>query len=318
MSALQTEPIGGQSLSAELTPELLRKRRGQLRLIFDRFMRNRVAVVGIVVLAIVALMAIFAPIITGTTATHNPAIDVHPDNSLADPSFQHLLGTDEIGRDEFARLLYGAQVSLLVGLFSMLVSIVIGIGVGALAGYFGGWIDSIFMRTTDAFLATPLYLILFVLSASFQSVIASSIGSVAFVIALLACFSWPSTARIVRGEFLALKEREFLLAARTLGAGNTRLMLRHILPNAAGPIIVSATLLVGNNIITESTLSFFNFGIQPPQSSWGTMLANSENYISVHPLLVFAPGLAILITVLCINLMGDGLRDALDPYMTER
>lgn len=318
MSALQTEPIGGQSIGTEVTPELLRKRRGQLRLIADRFMRNRVAVAGLVILALIAVMAIFAPIITGTTATHNPAIDVHPGNAFANPSVQHLLGTDDIGRDEFARLLYGAQVSLAVGLFSMLVAIVIGIGVGAMAGFFGGWVDAIFMRITDAFLATPIYLILFVLSASFQTAVAASFGSVVFVIVLLAFFSWPATARIVRGEFLSLKEREFLLAARTLGAGNARLMLRHILPNAAGPIIVSATLLVGNNIITESTLSFFGFGVQPPQSSWGTMIEAGRPYISTNPILVFAPGLAILVTVLCINLMGDGLRDALDPYMTER
>ena len=318
MSTLQTEPIGGQAIGAEVTPELLRKRRGQLRLIFDRFVRNRVAVAGIVILAIIALMAILAPVLTGTTATYNPALKTNAGNAFAGPSLQHLLGTDDVGRDEFARLLYGAQVSLAVGLFSMLASIIIGIGVGSMAGYFGGSVDAIFMRVTDAFLATPLYLILFVLSASFLTVVASTVGSIPFIIGLLALFSWPATARIVRGEFLGLKEREFLLAARTLGAGNTRLMLRHILPNAAGPIIVSATLLVGNNIITESTLSFFGFGIQPPQASWGTMIADGQPYISTNPILIFAPGLAILITVLCINLMGDGLRDALDPYMTER
>jgi peptide/nickel transport system permease protein len=318
MSAMQTEPVRGPTIGVEVTPELQRARRGQLRLIFDRFLRNRLAVAGMVILIVIAAMAIFAPILTGTTATHNPAIDVHPGNAFANPSPQHLLGTDEIGRDEFARLLFGAQVSLAVGLFSMLVAIVIGVGVGAMAGFFGGAVDALFMRITDAFLATPLYLILFVLSATFQSAVAATIGSLVFVVVLLAFFSWASTARIVRGEFLGLKEREFLLAARTLGAGNGRLMLRHILPNAAGPIIVSATLLVGNNIITESTLSFFGFGIQPPQSSWGTMIAAGRPYISTNPILVFAPGLAILVTVLCINLMGDGLRDALDPYMTER
>ncbi|MFI5273981.1 MAG: ABC transporter permease [Ktedonobacterales bacterium] len=318
MSTVQSDSVGQQAIGLELTPELQRKRRGQLRLIAERFVRNRVALVGMVVLLIVVLAAILAPVLTGTTATHIPAIDVHPDNSLAGPSPQHLLGTDEIGRDEFARLLYGAQVSLLIGLFSMIFSILIGVSVGSLAGFFGGWVDAGFMRITDMFLAIPLYLILFVLSASFQSAVAQSVGSVVFVIGLLAFFSWAPTARIVRSEYLSLKEREFLLAARTLGARNGRLILRHILPNAAGPILVSATLLVGGNIVTESTLSFLGFGVQPPQSSWGTMIANSQAYISIHPMLVFAPGLAILITVLCINLMGDGLRDALDPYMTER
>jgi peptide/nickel transport system permease protein len=140
-------------------------------------------------------------------------------------------------------------------------------------------------------------------------------GSVIFLIAILA---WPATARIVRGQFLALKEREFLLATRTLGAGDLRLIVRHILPNAAGPIIVNATILVGANIITESIISFFGFGLNPPQSSWGTMLSQSQDFFQSDPLLLYAPGLAILITVLCFNLMGDGLRDALDPYMTER
>ncbi|HKS71343.1 MAG TPA: ABC transporter permease [Ktedonobacterales bacterium] len=313
MSAIESEPVGSSTIGVELTPELMRQRRGQLRLIFDRFMRNKVAVAGLILLVIMALGAILAVPITGTTATYQPAIDVHPANALADPSLQHLLGTDDVGRDEFARLLFGAQVSLLIGLFSMLVAIVIGVAMGAVAGFLGGWVDALMMRITDVFLAVPLYLILFVLSATFLSR-----GDVLSIVLLIAVFSWAATARIVRGEFLSLKQHEFLLAARTLGAGNLRLMLRHILPNAAGPIIVSATLLVGNNIIVESTLSFFGFGLQPPTSSWGTMLAASQPYVSIHPILVFAPGLAILVTVLAVNLMGDGLRDALDPYMTER
>lgn len=313
MSAIESESVGTATTGLELTPELMRKRRGQLRLIFDRFMRNKVAVAGLVMLAIITLAAILAVPLTGTTATNQPAIHVNPGNALADPSSQHLLGTDDVGRDELARLLFGAQISLLIGLFSMLVAIGIGVAIGAAAGFFGGWVDTVMMRLTDIFLAVPLYLILFVLSATFFSR-----GDVSSIVVLIAVFSWAATARIVRGEFLSLKEHEFLLAARTLGAGNLRLMLRHILPNAAGPIIVSATLLVGNNIITESTLSFFGFGLQPPTSSWGTMLAASQDYVSIHPILVFAPGLAILVTVLAVNLMGDGLRDALDPYMTER
>lgn len=312
MSAIQSEPANLDGAAIELTAELMRKRRSQLRIIFDRFIRNKVAVAGLVMLLIITLMAIFAPIITHQTATYDPANDPNLNIMQQGPSAAHPLGTDDLGRDELARLLFGARVSMLVGITSMLMALGIGVAVGSLAGYYGGWIDNILMRVTDAFLAVPVYLILFVLSASFNN------GTVLSVVILIATFSWAITARIVRGEFLALKEREYLLAARTLGASDLRLMLRHILPNAAGPIIVSATLLVGGNIILESVLSFFNFGLQPPQASWGTMLNASESFITTDPLLVWLPGLAILLTVLSFNLIGDGLRDALDPYMTER
>lgn len=296
---------------AELTPELARKRRGQLRIIFDRFIRNRVAVAGLVTLLIVILLAVFAPLITHKTATYDPA-NTPSGNLFAPPSALHPLGTDEIGRDVLARLLFGAQVSLLVGGASMLAAIVIGVGFGAIAGFYGGWLDNVLMRIVDAILATPYLLLLFVLSLVFSN---HSVPSVVFLIAILA---WPVTARIVRGEFLALKNREYLMASRTLGASDLRLILRHMLPNAAGPIIVNATLLVGANIITESILSFFGFGLNPPQSSWGTMLNQSQDFFQAHPIMLYAPGIAILITVLSFNLMGDGLRDALDPYMTER
>jgi peptide/nickel transport system permease protein len=211
-----------------------------------------------------------------------------------------------------ARILYGGRVSLLIGISSMFMAIFVGVTIGALAGFFGGVVDNLLMRATDIILAIPLYLLLFVLSAGFSD------GSIFSIVVLIALFGWTYTARLVRSEFLTLKEREFVMAARTLGASNFRLMVRHILPNAAGPIIVSATLLVGANIITESILSFFGFGIQVPLASWGTMVANAEDYFLPHPILVWAPGLCILIVVLSFNLMGDGLRDALDPFLTER
>jgi peptide/nickel transport system permease protein len=305
----QQEPPSVETL--ELTPELARKRRGQLRIIVDRFLRNKIAVAGLIVLLLVCAGAVFAPLITGTTATNNPALTPTA-NIMAPPSTQHLLGTDDLGRDEFARMLYGAQVSLLVGFASMVVALVIGVTVGAVAGFYGGWVDNLMMRFTDIVLAIPTLLLLFVFSMSFSS------GSIKDVVLVIAALAWMQTARIVRGEFLALKQREFLMASRTLGAGDLRLMLRHVLPNAAGPIIVSASLLVGFNIINESILSFFGFGIQPPQSSWGSMLAASQDFFQTDPNLLYYPGLAILITVLCFNLIGDGLRDALDPYMTER
>ena len=297
----------------EPTPELARKRRGQFRIITDRFLRNRIAVAGFVILVIMSVLALLAPVIEPVRGQFDPATTPNFAIALQGPSWAHPLGTDNVGRDELARWLYGARVSLQVGLFAMLASIFIGVTVGALAGFYGGWLDNILMRTVDALLAVPLYLILFLLSATFFAQ-----GTTLEIVLLIASFSWLYTARIVRSEFLALKEREFLLAARTLGAGDLRLILRHIIPNAIGPIVVSATLLVGNNIITESTLSFFGFGLQPPASSWGVLLASSENYFTQQPLLVWAPGLAILVTVLAFNLMGDGLRDALDPQMTER
>jgi peptide/nickel transport system permease protein len=298
--------------AAELTPELARKRKSQGRIIVERFVRNRISLIGFFVLVVIGLAAILAPILTGQTAQHDPANDPNLSLILSGPVPGHILGTDEVGRDEFARLLFGGRVSILVGLATMAVAMVIGIGIGSLAGFYGRWIDVIFMRVTDAFLSIPLLLVLLVLSVSFSD------GSIRSVVFLIAAFEWPAVARIVRAEFLGLKEREFLLAARTLGAGDWRLILRHILPNAAGPIIVSATLVISDAILTESTLSFFGFGISPPTATWGTMVNDSQSFITTQPLLLYLPGLAILLTVLSFNLMGDGLRDALDPYMTQR
>ena len=295
----------------ELTAELVQKRRSQGRIIFDRFIRNRAAVGGAVFLILLFAFCFFGPVITG----HNDPNTVRVTNvkdTLAGVSLTFPFGTDEVGRDQFARAMVGGQTSLLVGLSSMLMAIVFGIGIGSFAGFYGGLIDNILMRFTDVILAVPFYLLLFVLSISFSD------GTPRSVILLIAALSWTYTARLVRGEFLALKEREYVLAARTIGARGLRLMFRHILPNAAGPIIVSATLLVGANIISESVLSFFGFGIQPPVASWGSMIETGQELIDVQPLLVFVPGLLIFFTVLSFNLVGDGLRDALDPYMTER
>jgi peptide/nickel transport system permease protein len=308
MATTQSSPNSpAPVLAIQLTPELTRKRRSQGRIIFDRFVRNKAAVVGFVVLALLVLAAIFAPLID-----HNDPDFYHVVLQTAPPSLAYPLGNDYLGRDELARMLYGARVSLLVGVTAMLVQIAIGITVGAVAGFFGGWVDNVLMRITDAFLALPFLIALFVFATLFSD------GSVKSIVLIIAIFAWPNAARIVRGEFLSLKEREFLLASRTLGAGNLRLMLRHILPNAVGPIMVTATLAVGANIIAESIISYFGFGLQPPTSSWGTMLSDSQSFIANDPLLVWAPGLAILVTVLCFNLIGDGLRDALDPHMTER
>jgi peptide/nickel transport system permease protein len=232
--------------------------------------------------------------------------------TLAPPSLAHPFGTDDVGHDILARIMFGGRISLLVGLASMVMAIVFGVGIGSIAGFFGGIIDNVLMRFTDVILSIPLYLLLFVLSASFSD------GTPKSVIILIAIFGWTYAARLVRGEFLALKEREFILASRTIGAKNFRLMFRHILPNAAGPIIVNATLLISTNIILESVLSYFGFGIKPPNASWGNMIADGQSLFAVDPWIVLFPALAIFITVLSLNLVGDGLRDALDPHMTER
>ena len=299
MDTLQNQPALTPA-SAELTPELARRRKSQGRIIVERFLRNRVSVIGFLVLVIIGLSAIFAPIIVGQTATYDPANTPNLNIILQGPIPGHPLGTDEVGRDELARLLFGGRVSILVGISTALISVVVGLVVGSLAGFYGGWIDNVMMRVTDAFLSVPLLLVLLVLGASFSD------GSVKSIVILISIFEWPAVARIVRGEYLGLKEREFLLAARTLGAGDLWLILRHILPNAAGPIIVSATLVISDAILTESTLSFFGYGIVPPTATWGTMVNDSQSYITTQPLLLYLPGLAILLTVLSFNLIGDG------------
>lgn len=301
----------------ETTPELLRKRKGQLRLIAERFVRNRIALAGLILLSIMGLAVIFAPILTGQTASYDPSTFIDLKNQFGPPQPGHIFGFDDLGRDEFARMLFGGRVSLTVGLLTMLVSMSFGVTIGSLAGFYGGWVDSLMMRFTDAVLSVPLYLILFVLSdILFQ--ITKGDGSVIYVVLLISFFEWTTVARIVRGEFLSIKEREYILAGRTLGARNWRLILLHILPNAAGPIMVAATFAVGDAIILESVLSFFGFGVQPPTATWGNMLSNSQTYVTSDPLLLYLPGLAILLTVLSVNLVGDGFRDSLDPYMTER
>ena len=295
----------------EVTPQLVQKRRSQGRIIFDRFIRNRAAIVGAVFLILLFLFCFVGPIVT----THNQPDQIHVTDvsqTLAPPSWQFPLGTDDTGRDTMARAMAGGQVSLLIALSSMLVAIILGVSIGAFAGFYGGIVDTILMRFTDVILSVPLYLLLFVLSASFTD------GSPRSVILLIAFFGWQYAARLVRGEFLSLREREYVLAARTIGARGLRTMFRHILPNAAGPIIVNATLLIGVNIILESVMSYFGFGIKPPNSSWGTMVSDGQSTFDVDALLLMVPALLIFFTVLSVNLVGDGLRDALDPYMTER
>jgi peptide/nickel transport system permease protein len=237
------------------------------------------------------------------------------------------MGTDELGRDIFKRILQGGQVSLRVGFLAMLVTILVGGGVGFVSGYFGGLPDNILMRITDAMLAIPIIFLLILISAAFQQSPTVSIGPFHFqvagesplvVILGIGITSWPYTARIIRSVVLSLKEKEFVEAAKAVGSGNWKIMSRHLFPNALGPIVVSATLTIGTAIILESTLSYLGYGIGPPIASWGSMLFHAQEFIWDAAYYALFPGMMILITVLCINFIGDGLRDAFDPRSFER
>jgi peptide/nickel transport system permease protein len=244
--------------------------------------------------------------------------DQEPTNSFQEPFTDHWFGTDELGRDIFARILYGGRVSLTVGLLSTFLSIAVGVVVGALSGYFGGWTDSILMRITDAFLTFPTIFVLILLGAFLrEQPIPWLKNSVLVVIIIIAALSWMWPARLVRGLFLVLREKEFVTATRSLGGSNARIIIRHILPNCIGPIVVSGTLQMAYAIITESGLSYLGFGVQPPTPTWGSILSTAQNQVFRAPWLGFFPGLMIFITVMAINYIGDGLRDAFDPYVIQ-
>jgi peptide/nickel transport system permease protein len=284
---------------------------GLAALTWRRFRRHKLALVGGVVIVMLALAAILAPLI----APYDPNYGDFAAFNAA-PSAAHWLGTDFGGRDMLSRLLYGGRISLLIGFTSMITAISFGTLLGAIAGYCGGWIDNVLMRLTDVVLSFPLYLLLFVLSAFIAG--ASGLQNVVMIVLIIVAVSWTFIARLVRGQFLSLKEQEFTQAATALGVSVRRIILRHLLPNSVAPIVVNATLLVGNNIILESVLSFFGFGVQPPTSSWGSMLADGLPYQGSAPWETIFPGLMILITVLSVNLLGDGLRDALDPFSVKQ
>jgi peptide/nickel transport system permease protein len=282
--------------------------------VWKRFRKHRLALVGAVVLLVISLLAIFAKLI----APWDPNFIDQANWSgypLAPGIAHHILGTDEAGRDLLSRLMFGAQISLTIAFFTVLMEIAIGTVVGAVAGYYGGWIDYTLMRITDVVLAIPLLPLLLVLTAILADTSNKAALSFGVIVIIIGGLSWPSVARLVRASFLSLREKEFCEAARAIGSRDGRIIFRHLLPNAIAPIIVQATLEVANVIILESTLSFLGFGIQPPTASWGSMLANAESNMSIAPWVAIFPGLCILVTVLAINYLGDGLRDALDPKM---
>jgi peptide/nickel transport system permease protein len=232
------------------------------------------------------------------------------------PSRQHPMGTDALGRDLLTRVLYGGRVSLAVGFSVVIITLLIGVPIGAIAGYFGGWVDNFLMRITDAALTLPSLLVLILLSAVLREVNAPFLekNPVLTIAAVIGLLSWMFVARLVRASYISIREQDFVIATRTVGASDTRIIIRHILPSAVGPIIVESTLEIGYAILEESGLSFLGFGIQPPTPSWGNLLSNAQAYMTKYPWLAIFPGLMIFLTIISINYIGDGLRDAFDPY----
>ena len=280
------------------------KSRSQWAYARRRFFRHRLAMASLVVLAVILLAGVFAPLITPY-----PFAAQDFANSGQPPTFKahHYFGTDVLGRDYFSRVVYGIRTSAKVALIVTLVSTIVGTIIGAVAGYYTGWVDNILMRFTDLILTLPA-LALLLTAAAFLGT--GNPTRVAFILALL---FWTGLARIVRGSFLSLREKEFVEAAKAAGSGDLRIMFRHMLPNAVGPIVVNATLIVGIAILTEAALSFLGFGIQPPNPSLGKLISDGQDVSSSMWWLVTFPGLTIVLIVLCINFIGDGLRDALDP-----
>ena len=265
-----------------------------------RFKKNKLAMFGLMVLSVMILVAIFAPLFS----PYDPQ-DIVEDETLP-PTLKHLFGTDDIGRDVFSRALYGARISLTVGLVAVSIAILIGTLLGSCAGFFGGLLDGFVMRFVDVMLSFPtIFLIL-----AIQVMLTPNIYNVMIVIGLT---SWMGVARLVRGEFLTLKERQFVEAAKAIGASNVRIIFRHILPNAIAPIIVAGTLGMAGAILTESALSFLGLGVQPPMPSWGNMLMDAQAYMRDAPWMAVIPGLFILLTVLSLYFVGEGLRDAFNP-----
>jgi peptide/nickel transport system permease protein len=276
-----------------------------LNIIIKRFSRNRLSVIGSIIVLLLIATSLLAPFISPYDPT---AIDVY--NVLSPPGKTHLLGTDDLGRDLLSRIIWGSRVSLKVGFVAVGIAITIGIVIGSLAGFYGGRVDAILMRFVDIMLAFPtFFLILAVISILEPNIFT--------IMAVIGVTSWMDVARLVRAEFLTLKERDFVGAAIAIGVSDTRLIFRHILPNALSPVFVAATFGVGGAILTESGLSFLGLGVQPPDPSWGNILTAGKDNIEIAWWLSLYPGLAILITVLSYNLVGEGLRDALDPRLWE-
>ena len=272
-----------------------------LRLARDRFLAHRLAVASIVVLLLLVILILVGPILSPYNPEHT-----NLDLRYESPSLAHVMGTDSLGRDLLTRIMFGGRVSLTIGVLAMTVAITLGVLIGGLAGFYGGVPDALLMRFVDMMLSFPRLFLLILFSVFFG-------GHFLTIVLLLGALSWMGVSRLIRASFLSLKERQFVEAARALGVPGGLIMLRHLLPNALAPIIVAATLGIATAIIAESTLSFLGLGIQPPTPSWGNMLKDAQTDMVVAPWTAVFPGLAIFVTVVAINFIGDGLRDALDP-----
>src|SRR5262245_43392200 len=277
-----------------------------------RFKRHRLALAGSLLLILMTLAVLIGPFLWQV-----PINEIDFGAKLKGPSWQHPLGTDDLGQDLLARMLYGGRISLAVGFASMVIAILVGVVIGAIAGISRGSVDAVLMWVTDLFLSLPqlpfLILVIYLFRDALKSVVGPEMGIFLLVVAVIGAFRWMPAARLVRAQFLSLREKEFVEAARALGASTTRTVARHILPNALGPVIVAATIDVAAAIIFESTLSFLGLGFPPDIPSWGRILYDAKDHLDLSPHWALIPGGAIFLTVLAISYMGDGLRDALDP-----
>jgi peptide/nickel transport system permease protein len=293
------------------------------RLVWRRLIRHRLAEISLVFLVVLLALSLAAPLIAQLRGVDPSMTDLY--HRLEGPSARNWLGTDDLGRDLFQRLLDGGRVSLLVGIMGAILSAILGAIIGVVAGYRGGRLDSLLMRFTDGVIALPLLPLLVILAAIDPakigippSIAQSETFSLYRIVVIVALTGWTTVARLVRAETLSLKARDFTRAAQALGARPWRIMLRHILPNAAGSLVVSTTMSIGTLILFESTLSFLGLGIQPPAASWGNMLTGAQELLQEAPMLAVWPGLLIFLTVIAFNFLGDGLQDALDPRSERR
>ncbi|WP_066062067.1 oligopeptide ABC transporter permease [Neobacillus soli] len=296
------ETVVKNGLETSISPSEISGEETPFQLIVKRFIKHRLAVIGSIFMLVIILVAIFAPAITP-----KEPYQVY-DEFSAPPSAEHWLGTDQVGRDIFTRLIFASRVSMMVGLGAVLIYSVIGTIVGAVSGYFGGWVDILLMRLTDVFMSFPSLMLILVV----VSILGPNLLNIILVLGLL---GWPAVARLVRGSVLSLKHVDFVKSGVVLGLSTPRILFRHILPNAIAPILVQATFGIAAAIIVEAALSFLGMGVQPPTASWGNMLTDAQSLtvLTSQPWLWVPPGMMIVIVVLSINFIGDGLRDALDP-----
>ena len=291
-------------------------------LAWSRLKKDKLALAGGIVVVVLLVVAVLAPLIAKVLGIdpnlfHSDLINGDtslPDGALGGVGWSHLLGLEPVnGRDIFARILYGAQVSLFIAISATVLSMVLGVLLGIVAGYKGGWIDSLISRAMDVLLAFPVLLFSIALLSIFTGHLGGTAEQLGLLIVIIGFFGWAYIGRVIRGQVISLREKEFIEASRSLGARDTRILLKELLPNLAAPMLVYATLTIPTNILYEAALSFLGVGVQPPTSSWGQMLSQATKFFQVDPMFMIVPGVAIFVTVLSFNLFGDGLRDALDP-----